>query len=506
MALLSHLRLQRVLSPFLNFGVHMNPSPVRHNKTMERSALLVCTLSSFLAPFMISAVNVAMPAMQADLNIKAVELGWVATIYLLAMAVTLVPMGKIADMYGLKKIFTIGLVIYTLASTLAAFVPNTAILLVFRAGQGVGSGMFVSTGMAILTSIFPPERRGRVIGMYVAAVYIGLSVGPFAGGLMTEHLGWRSIFLLMFPLGIASVALTIINLQGEWAGSSRQPFNLTGTLLYAVSICSLAYGASIMTSALGVCLVVLGVAGGVVFFLHQYRSPYPVLDVRLFTHNHTFTFSSMAALLNYSASFAITFLMSLYLQYIQGMSPQAAGTLLVAQPLVMALGSPLVGRLSEQVEARWLATAGMLITTLGILCYTQLDLDTPRQWILANLILLGTGFALFSSPNTSAIMGAVDKSQYGVASGVVAIMRLLGQMLSMAMATVVLALMLGNVVITPSLYPRFLESIRTVFYCSAALCALGACFSLARGRTISVPQDRRFGRRTDGKEKPPTNP
>ena len=175
--------------------------------------------------------------------------------------------------------------------------------------------------------------------------------------------------------------------------------------------------------------------------------------------------------------------MSLYLQYIQGMSPQAAGTLLVAQPVVMALGSPLAGRLSEQVEPRWLATAGMLMTTIGIALYTQLGTDTPRSWILANLVFLGAGFALFSSPNTNAIMGAVDKGQYGLASGVVGIMRLLGQMLSMAIATVVLALMLGNVLITPEVYPRFLHSIHTVFYCSAALCGLGVFFSFARGKT-----------------------
>lgn len=461
----------------------MSESVSRQQIAQERSALLVCTLSSFLAPFIISAVNVAMPAIQADLQLKSIALTWVATIYMLTMAMTLAPVGALADMYGRKKFFSGGLIVFTIASILAALAPNGAALIACRGLQGMGAGMFVSTGMAILTSVYPPERRGRVLGMYVAAVYIGLSAGPFAGGLITAHLGWRSIFLLMLPLGILCIVMTRLHLKGEWAGAHKAPFDLSGMLLYALAIGTLVYGASIITSAIGAALVLFGVLCTLLFFRHQYRSRHPMLDVRLFIGNQTFTFSSLAALLNYSSTFAVTFLMSLYLQYIQGMSPQAAGTLLVAQPVVMALGSPLAGRLSEQVEARWLATAGMLMTTIGIALYTQLGMDTSRSWILANLLFLGAGFALFSSPNTNAIMGAVDKGQYGLASGVVGIMRLLGQMLSMAIATVVLALMLGNVLITPEVYPRFLHSIHTVFYCSAALCGLGVFFSFARGKT-----------------------
>lgn len=460
----------------------MAESASRQKIAQERSALLVCTLSSFLAPFIISAVNVAMPAIQADLQLKSIALTWVATIYMLTMAMTLAPVGALADRLGRKRFFSAGLTVFTLASVLAAFVPNGAALIACRGLQGVGAGMFVSTGMAILTSVYPPERRGRVLGIYVAAVYIGLSAGPFAGGLITAHAGWRSIFLLMLPMGIFCIVMTRLRLKEEWAGSGKGPFDLSGALLYAFAICSLVYGATIITSVTGVVLLLFGLFCTLLFFRHQSRSPHPMLDVRLFFNNHTFTFSSLAALLNYSSTFAVTFLLSLYLQYIQGMSPQAAGTLLVAQPIVMALGSPLAGRLSEQVEARWLATAGMLMTTIGIAFYTQLGVDTPRSWILANLIFLGAGFALFSSPNTNAIMGSVNKGQYGLASGVVGIMRLLGQMLSMAIATVVLALMLGNVLITPEVYPRFLHSIHTVFLCSAALCGLGVFFSFARGK------------------------
>lgn len=189
------------------------------NPALERSALIVATLTSFIGPFMISSVNVALPSIQADLRMDAVQLSWIATAYLLAVAVGLVPAGKIADIHGRKKVFATGLAVYTIGCGVAAFVDSTALLIATRVVQGMGAAMFVTTGMAILTSIFPPHRRGRVIGIYVAAVYIGLSVGPFVGGLLTQHFGWRSIFLLMLPLGIFSIVLTLYFLRGEWLGS-----------------------------------------------------------------------------------------------------------------------------------------------------------------------------------------------------------------------------------------------------------------------------------------------
>jgi MFS family permease len=232
----------------------------------------------------------------------------------------------------------------------------------------------------------------------------------------------------------------------------------------------------------GALLIPLGLLGLVLFFWQQNRTPYPVFEVSLFLENHTFAFSSLAALLNYSATFAVTFLMSLYLQYIKGMTPQSAGIVLMAQPVVMALFSPIAGRLSDRIEPRLLASGGMAITVVGMTVFTQLHIDSSFVGITGNLLLLGFGFALFSSPNTSAIMGAVTKEQYGVASGAVATMRLMGQMVSMAIATVVLALVLGHQAIEPHNYDRFLRCIQTVFTISALLCTIGVYFSLFRGR------------------------
>ncbi len=448
---------------------------------LERSALIVATLTSFIGPFMISSVNVALPAIQADLQMDAVQLSWVATAYLLAVAVGLVPAGKIADIHGRKRIFATGLGVYTLGSGAAAFVDSAALLIATRVIQGLGAAMFVTTGMAILTSIFPPNRRGRVIGIYVAAVYIGLSVGPFVGGMLTQHFGWRSIFLVMLPLGLFSLALTLFYLKGEWLGEPGQQLDIGGCLLYASAILALVYGASRLPATIG---IVLLISGALLFFLfvrQQLAARFPVFDMQLFAANKAFAFSSLAALLNYSATFAVTFLLSLYLQYIKGMSPQTAGTVLMAQPIMMALLSPIAGRLSDRIEPRLIATSGMIVTVIGVSLFSTLAPDTGLHLIVANLILLGTGFALFSSPNMSAIMGAVEKRHYGLASGAVATMRLLGQMFSMAMATVVLALIIGRQAITPENYDLFLRSIHTIFFISAALCLTGVYFSWSRG-------------------------
>ena len=255
-----------------------------------------------------------------------------------------------------------------------------------------------------------------------------------------------------------------------------------GCLIYAVSILSLVYGATVLPSMLGYTLIPAGLLGLVIFFRQQRRAPHPVFEVSLFVENRTFTFSSLAALLNYSATFAVTFMMSLYLQYIKGMTPQAAGTVLMAQPVIMAVFSPLAGHLSDRVEPRLPATAGMAVTALGMAVFTQLHADSSVNGIIGNLVLLGFGFALFSSPNMSAIMGAVARKDYGIASGAAATMRLLGQMVSMAIATVALSLLIGQRAITPESYAGFLTSARVVFAVSMGLCTVGIFFSMFRGR------------------------
>jgi EmrB/QacA subfamily drug resistance transporter len=395
---------------------------VSADRSQEKSALFVTTLTSFMGPFMISAVNVALPAIQGEFSADAVILSWVATSFLLAMAVFLVPFGKLADIHGRKKIFSRGVILFTLSSLLAVFSFSIKMLIFTRVLQGIGAAGFVTTGMAIITSIFPPSRRGRAIGIYVSAVYIGLSVGPFAGGFITRYLGWRSIFAVVIPFGVASVLMTFKYLKGEWADARGETLDIRGSVLYGLAILVLIYGASLLPRLAAVYLMTAGLAGLALFIRLELHVPHPVFEVKLFNQNRLFTFSSLAALINYAATFALTFLLSLYLQYIKGIPPQYAGSILIAQPIVMAVFSPLSGRLSDRIEPRRIASAGMAVTAIGLFFLVFIGTETSNLFIVLILALLGFGFALFSSPNMNAIMSSVERRYLGIASGTVATM------------------------------------------------------------------------------------
>ena len=447
----------------------------------EKSALFVATITSFTGPFVISSVNVALPAIQKEFNADAVQLSWIATALLLAVAVTLVPAGRIADIHGRKKIFTWGLFLYTLASLLAAFADSVEMLIFFRVFQGVGSAMFLTTGMAIITSIFPPKKRGKAIGIYVSAVYIGLSVGPFVGGLLTQNVGWRSLFIIVVPLGVISIVITLKYLKGEWADAKGEPLDVAGSFLYGIAILAWVYGASLLPSKTAMYLMLAGTLCMAVFVWQELRVRYPVVEVRLFSRNKLFTFSSLAAMIHYSATHALTFLISLYLQYIKGLSPQTAGMIIVAQPIMMATFSPLAGKWSDRIEPRKIASFGMALTALGLFLLAWIGKDTSLVYITSTLLILGFGFAMFSSPNMNAIMSSVEKRYLGIASGTVATMRLIGQMGSMAISMVMFAVIIGRVEIAPENYPQFIRCVNLSFSIFFVLCIVGVFFSLFRG-------------------------
>jgi EmrB/QacA subfamily drug resistance transporter len=445
------------------------------------AALIAATLASFLTAFTGSSINIALPVVGYDFSMDAILLSWVPTSFLLAAAIFLVPVGRFADIHGRKKVFVLGTAVFTMASLLAGLAPSAAVLIAARALQGMGGAMIAGTGVAILTSVFPAKERGRVLGINVAAVYLGLSLGPPIGGILTQQLGWRSIFFVTIPLGLVIVAFVLWRLDGEWAEAQGESFDLVGSAIYALALVSLMYGFSQLPELVGVALIAVGAVGFAAFGLWELNIKSPVLNLRLFANNRTFTFSNLAALIHYSAVYAVSFLLSLYLQYIKGLTPQQAGFVLIFQPVVQFIFSPAAGRLSDRIEPRILASLGMMLTATGLFLLVFLSPGTPLWAIVANLILLGFGYALFSSPNMNAIMGSVGRKSYGVASGMLATMRLIGQMLSMGIATLLFALFLGRVEITPELYPLFATAARMAFAIFAALCVIGVFASLARG-------------------------
>jgi EmrB/QacA subfamily drug resistance transporter len=453
-----------------------------NDRAAKLTALTIASLSSFVTPFMLSSINIALPVIGKEFKADAVLLSWIATSYLLAAAVSLLPFGKLADIYGRKKIFTVGMGLFTVMSFFCAVSASAPMLIFFRVFQGVASSMCFATGMAILISVYPPQERGKVLGIAVAATYSGLSCGPFFGGIIIQHLSWRSIFLINIPFGVVIILLIFFKLKGEWKGAEGDKFDLTGSLIYATAIFAFMYGLSILPVALSIVLILTGLAGFVAFVKWETIVANPIFDVYLFLNNRTFAFSCLAALINYSATFAVAFLLSMYLQYIKGLTPQGAGVVLVSTPVIMALLSPFAGRLSDTVEPRVISSLGMGLTALGLLQLIFLGSQTMLIYVISSLIIFGFGFALFSSPNMNAIMGSVDKRFYGIASASVGTMRLLGQMVSMGIVTLMFALFIGRVEITPQYYPMLIKSIQVVFVISCFLCICGVYFSLYRGR------------------------
>jgi MFS family permease len=303
---------------------------------------------------------------------------------------------------------------------------------------------------------------------------------------MTQALGWRSIFWACVPLGAAVVAVVVWKLEGEWFEARGERIDLAGTVLYGVALFCLMYGFTLLPAVSGGMLVGVGLAGLAGFVVLERRIKSPVLDISLFSGNQVFALSNIAALVNYSATSAVGFLLSLYLQYARGLSVSAAGFVLVAAPAVQAVVSPLAGRLSDKVEPRIVASIGMGLTVAGLVWLVFLGSGTPVGLIVAGLVLIGAGFGLFSSPNVNAIMGCVERRCYGIAAGTVATMRMVGQMFSMGIAMLLLAVFVGRVELGPAQAGALLSSMKAAFAVFAVLCLGGVFASLARGRLHGV--------------------
>ena len=447
--------------------------------------LLATTISSFTTPFMGSSVNVALPMIGRDFSMTALSLSWVASSFLLAAAITLVPLGRLADLHGRRLFFLAGSLIFALSSFLCIWSQTESLFITLRVVQGVGGAMIFSTGTAMLISAYPADRRGRILGINIAAVYVGLTIGPFIGGLLTEHLGWKTLFIFNAVLGLAAAGLASrIPREGRPAASG-EAFDLAGSIHYGLSLFALMFGFSRLPSWTGAVLIAIGLVCFVLFLRRQLHHPFPLIDIALFRDNRVFALSNLAALINYSATFAVTFLLSLYLQHVKLLTPVQTGLMPVIEPLLQALFSPAAGRLSDRYEPRIISSAGMALTVIGLVGLTFIGARTPLPYILLCLALLGLGFALFSSPNVNAVMSSVDHKFYGIASATQATMRLVGQSLSMGIAMLVFSWIIGDHSVSHENSRLFLESSRLIFAVLAVICVFGVFASLSRGRLHS---------------------
>ncbi|MCR6624480.1 MAG: MFS transporter [archaeon YNP-LCB-024-027] len=427
--------------------------------------LLATTIASFISPFTTSSITVALPILAEEFSVGLAEVNWVVNVYLIALASTILMFGVIGDWFGRSRIFIAGVAMFAITSSIMVIVHDYLSLLVFRLLQGLAASMISSTAVAILSELLPIERRGMGIGLNTMAVYIGLTLGPLIGGYITNYFGWRTLFILKAFIAFLSLSLAI-TLPKTSRGVSVKP-NFKMSALIVSSIIMIIYGASNINSSYGVIMASLGLMALTSTLVVERRSPKLIHPMILRRKPLS---ANISALLNYSATYALTILLSSYLQRLRGLNPSEAGLILTTQSIFQAALSPITGLLADKYNPSILASMGMFTITFGIIGLTQINPTTPINQIIYTLIILGVGFAFFSSPNTTAIMNMSPKEAYGSTSALLATMRFLGQAISTSITTSIM-----------NIQGDLMTTIKTSMAIYTILSILGALLSLTAG-------------------------
>lgn len=444
----------------------------------ENKVLMTIMMACFLTPFTGSSLNMSLPDIGKEFGASTSALSWIIESFLMTSMVLIVPMGRLSDGWGKRNVFITGMELFTLSSIVIHFVTSVEVLIAVRVLQGIAAAMLFATNMAILAQAYPAERRGKAMGLATAVVYIGLAIGPVIGGFLNYRFGWRSIFYFTTIVGLLGLLMAFKCFKEAWKVDDRVHIPFGDVVLYGVALFGVMYGWSeIINDPWGKYYLIGGAILFVLFVWRQAHLEKPLLPVRIFLENRTFAFSNLASMLNYSATFAIAFLLSLYLQMIMGFDSEKAGAMLLVQSIIMSVLSPLMGSLSDRYGSAWLASSGMgvIAVGLGVMIYgTHIE---SVALIITALVVIGIGFAMFSAPNNNAIMGSVPPKYFGLASSVIGTVRLLGQVFSMAVVASILS--------RPEVGPAqavLLHNIQYALWVFLALCVIGIVPSVIRNK------------------------
>ncbi len=467
-------------------------------KSYRRLVLLITSIGSMMAPLDGSIVGVALPAMTASLGMNYVSVIWVPSAYLATLAVTLLIIGRLSDTHGRRRLLIAGLIIFVLGSALCSVAQSGSELISFRIFQGIGTACMAATATAIVTDVFPARERGKALGINIMSVYVGGAIGPSLGGFLTYAFGWRSVFWVNVPIGVTVLVVAILRLKESVPKKTSEPFDFPGTVTFSVGLVSLLIAMTVgetvgWTSPLIIGLLILAAISFVLLvYFETAKGDTAMIDLSLIAHNRLFAAANIAALLNYTAFFGASFILSFYIQRVLGRAPLETGLILISMPITMAVLAPLSGWASDRIGSRVLSTGGMFCIATGLLLLSTLTLTSSTIHVTVYLFVLGAGMGFFSSPNTNAIMGSVENRQRGVASGMVATMRTTGQSLSLAVTGAIIATIASSKVVS-SLFAganpaeiavesaAFVHGMSLAFVASAAIAVVGALFSVARG-------------------------
>ncbi len=423
-------------------------------------------------------VNVALPSIQRELHIGISELEWVVNGYALTFAVLMLTGGKLADLFGRRFIFIVGLVIFTGASLACGLAPNANFLIGARVVQGVGSALMNPATLSIITATFPPRQRGMAIGIWAGVSALALAIGPLVGGLITQHISWGWIFFINVPVGILAIVVARFVIKESRDTSAEQRLDLPGLLTSAIGLFALIYALIEAntygwTSARILGFFALAVIGLVAFVVLELRQRVPMLDLSLF-RNPIFAGANAIMLLVALAMFGVFFYVSLYVQNVLGYSPTQAGATFLPMTLCIVFLAPIAGRFTDRYGPRWLIAAGMTLVAGSLVIFAQLDLNSTFWNIFPGLLIGGAGMAMAMAPTTATAMHAVPVDKAGVGSAVLNSMRQVGGSLGIALMGAIVA----SYVHSPATDPRALGEFVQGFQ-RALLVAAGIAFTAA---------------------------
>lgn len=427
-------------------------NPESHDSPSKNKYILIITaMSYFLSGFSVSVISIALPSMAKDFAISAVAQNWIAIVFFLAIGIFSLPFGKISAKFGLKKTFYLGLILLIIGSFGVSISNSIDILIAFRALQGLSVAILNVSTLAIVTESMPLNERGKGIGIITSIAYIGLIAANIVGGFLTHNFGWRSVFLVVIPFLILTIAITYFKVSKEWVFAKKDSFDYFGALIFGIAISFLTYGFTIMHTLNGMILLVIAIFLFFIFGKWELRSKYPMFPIKILK-NKKFTFASIAALLCSFSTFVIAYIVDYHLQYIKGIDPQITGLILMLAPLSMAISTFFAGKLSDRVNSQLIASSGLSIAFLSLLILLFLDKNTSIIVIIIAIILEGVGYGVFISPNTNIVVSSLPSKLSSIASATVSTTRVIGETLSLGMLTVTFAVIMGSFQIIPKYF------------------------------------------------------
>jgi EmrB/QacA subfamily drug resistance transporter len=377
-----------------------------------------------------TAVNVALPSIQKDFDASLSALEWTVNAYTLTFAVLLVTGGRLGDIFGRRRMFLFGVVVFALASATIGFAPSSGWLVASRALQGIGAAFMMPGTLSIISNAFPPEERGKAIGTWAGVSAIALAIGPVVGGWLTEEVSWRAIFFINLPVAVGAVAVTLFAAHESRDETVGRSVDIPGIAAMTVALTALVF-ALVEGNAWGwgspgiLGLLVLSVAAAVSFAAIERRATAPVVDFEAL-RSKQFLGANIVAFTISFGMLAMFFFLALYMQNILGYSPLEAGIRFLPSTLVIIVAGPISGRLADRYGPRPLMVAGLLVTAVSLAWQSRVEVDTSYGFLIGAFVLMGLGMGLVMSPMSMAAMNAVDRSKAGVASGTLSMFRMVG--------------------------------------------------------------------------------